>query len=215
MYLQNKYTRWYYQIISRAQLRKVSNSIYYEYHHIIPKSLNGSNSVENLVHLTAREHFICHWLLTKMVSGIPLQKMTYAFRAMLNLNPNNLRYTNSLAYEKNRIDCAKLSSESRKGILVGEKNYNFGKRWSDEQKTKMSNFRKGKCFRSNFKYSDESKEKMKHSANSRWTIEEREKQSNRRLSNMFAFTCPHCGKIGKGKSNYLRWHGDNCKKKDL
>jgi hypothetical protein len=58
MYLQNKYTRWYYQIISQAQLRKVSNSIYYEYHHIIPKSLNGSNSVENLVHLTAREHFI-------------------------------------------------------------------------------------------------------------------------------------------------------------
>lgn len=38
---------------------------------------------------------------------------------------------------------------------------------------------------------------------------------NRRLSNMFAFTCPHCSKIGKGKSNYLRWHGDNCKKKDL
>jgi len=23
--------------------------------------------------------------------------------------------------------------------------------------------------------------------------------------------CEHCGKSGKGKSNYQRWHGDNCK----
>ena len=23
--------------------------------------------------------------------------------------------------------------------------------------------------------------------------------------------CPHCHKTGKGSSNYLRWHGDNCK----
>ena len=32
---------------------------YYEKHHIQPKSLGGSNKKENLVRLTAREHFIC------------------------------------------------------------------------------------------------------------------------------------------------------------
>lgn len=42
------------------------SSNYYENHHIIPRSLNGSNSSENLVLLTAREHFICHWLLVKI-----------------------------------------------------------------------------------------------------------------------------------------------------
>jgi HNH endonuclease len=27
------------------------------------------------------------------------------------------------------------------------------------------------------------------------------------------WTCPHCDKSGKGKSNYKNYHGDNCKKK--
>ena len=26
-----------------------------------------------------------------------------------------------------------------------------------------------------------------------------------------AWKCPHCGKEGVGSSNYIRWHGDNCK----
>jgi hypothetical protein len=25
------------------------------------------------------------------------------------------------------------------------------------------------------------------------------------------WTCPHCGKIGKGRGNYTRFHGDSCK----
>lgn len=25
------------------------------------------------------------------------------------------------------------------------------------------------------------------------------------------WTCPHCGKTGKGKGNYNNWHGDNCR----
>lgn len=28
-----------------------------------------------------------------------------------------------------------------------------------------------------------------------------------------SITCEHCGKIMLGKSNYVRWHGDNCKQK--
>ena len=27
------------------------------------------------------------------------------------------------------------------------------------------------------------------------------------------WTCEHCGKEGVGSSNYVRWHGDNCKHK--
>lgn len=27
------------------------------------------------------------------------------------------------------------------------------------------------------------------------------------------WTCPHCGKSGKGTGQYSRWHGDNCKRK--
>ena len=57
LFTANKYTRWYYDIIDRAKTRILSANNYYEKHHIIPKSLGGSNSADNLVNLSAREHF--------------------------------------------------------------------------------------------------------------------------------------------------------------
>jgi len=51
----------------------------YEIHHIIPKSLGGSDNKENLVLLTAREHYIAHWLLYKSLSRKDKAKMAYAF----------------------------------------------------------------------------------------------------------------------------------------
>ena len=208
IFINNKYTAWYNNIISSAKLR--TNYGYTERHHIIPKSLGGDNSEDNLVDLTAREHFVCHWLLTKMVSGISRQKMCYALHAMGHLLSGN-RYINSRAFESNKIECANLRRIARKGILVGEKNYNYGKRWTEEQRAKMSEFRTGKCFRPEFKYSEESKDKMRESANKRWTKEERAKFSAKKIATMFVFTCPHCNKTGRGKTNFNRWHGDNCK----
>lgn len=210
MYLDNKYTIWYYNIINRSRTRTLDSDIYTEKHHIIPKSLGGSNSSCNLAILTAREHFVCHWLLTKMVNGIAKQKMSYALHAMLNLNLDK-RYKNSLAYERNKLETSKLKSLARKGKLLGEKNYNFGKKWSDEQRKKMSEFRKGKCFHSDFKHSNESKIKMSEASIKRWTKEERDKFSKKKVETMYKFICPHCGKEGKGKTNYLRWHGNNCR----
>ena len=40
--------------------------VYSEIHHIIPRSFGGSDNPNNLVRLTAREHFIVHFLLYKM-----------------------------------------------------------------------------------------------------------------------------------------------------
>jgi hypothetical protein len=58
------YQRIYDQIIDRAKQRELGG--YKESHHILPKCLGGSNSKENLVELTAREHFICHWILYRI-----------------------------------------------------------------------------------------------------------------------------------------------------
>lgn len=83
MFLDNKYTRIYYQIVTRAQHRTLDG--YKEKHHIIPKSFGGSNTKENLVELTAREHFICHWLLVKMmINGVHRGKMSYALWMLSN-----------------------------------------------------------------------------------------------------------------------------------
>jgi len=84
MYLHNKYCSWYYNIIQKAQSR-ISIPGIVEKHHILPKSLGGTNDVSNLVSLTPREHYICHLLLTRMVEGKAKQKMVYALWAIMNL----------------------------------------------------------------------------------------------------------------------------------
>ena len=52
------------QIIERAKTRKLQG--YKERHHIIPKCLGGTDDTDNLVDLTAREHFIIHKLLCEI-----------------------------------------------------------------------------------------------------------------------------------------------------
>jgi len=54
----------YNQIIERASNRNLTG--YSEKHHIIPKCMGGPDSPENLIELTAREHFICHRLLCEI-----------------------------------------------------------------------------------------------------------------------------------------------------
>lgn len=77
----NKYQRWHNQIIERAAMRK-SLACYCETHHIEPRSLNGDDRASNLVELTYREHFLVHWLLTKINFGGRLRKMQRAMLAM-------------------------------------------------------------------------------------------------------------------------------------
>ena len=54
-------------ILSKKFLGRNKNNseIYYENHHIVPKWLGGDNSKNNLVLLTAREHYVAHLLLWK------------------------------------------------------------------------------------------------------------------------------------------------------
>lgn len=73
IFLNNKYTKWYFNIIesvkckNRIKLRKSDISyVYYENHHIVPKSLGGSDIKTNLVLLTLKEHYIVHLLLCNM-----------------------------------------------------------------------------------------------------------------------------------------------------
>jgi hypothetical protein len=60
---------------------------YVEAHHILPKSFNlgGRLDRDNLVYLSAREHFICHHLLMKMFTNPEFNtKMGYALWLMVN-----------------------------------------------------------------------------------------------------------------------------------
>ena len=113
LFIDNKYTKWYYNIISTAQSRNLLDDIYIERHHIIPKSLGGNNNQTNLIRLTAREHFICHLLLTKMTVGPDQIKMKFAFVSMSRSSKNQKRYINNRLFEMYKKD-RKHSNESKR-----------------------------------------------------------------------------------------------------
>ena len=111
-----KYTRWYISIVenarTRASSRKEAKSLfgYTEEHHILPKSfgLGGVKDRENFSYLTAREHFVCHWLLSKMfTNGNFYEKMVHALAQMAYVNTSTqeryLTKITSRVFEKNRL----------------------------------------------------------------------------------------------------------------
>lgn len=74
---------------------KKSLPFYTESHHIIPRCFGGSDSDNNLVLLTGREHFIAHALLLKIRKHSI--KLAMAFNRMSNSGGYN--YGNSRVYE--------------------------------------------------------------------------------------------------------------------
>lgn len=117
----NKYEKWYYSITDRAKLRQYDGS-YKEFHHIVPRCLGGTEEPSNFAHLTAREHFICHWLLVKMYpTGQEHWKLLNALRMMRSETPSQTRYDTKITarvYENLKEKYSKLSSER----VSGEKN---------------------------------------------------------------------------------------------
>jgi hypothetical protein len=83
-------------LIERGKNRKLDG--YVEKHHIIPKCMNGTNEPNNLVELTAREHFLVHWLLHEMYPEN--SDLRYAFWSMCRNSDNQQRYKpSSRVYE--------------------------------------------------------------------------------------------------------------------
>lgn len=119
MYL--KYFKIYDNLIERARSRKLIG--YTESHHIIPKCLGGSNLSENLVNLTAREHFIAHRLLCRMYSHNGL-KFALVMMTMSNLRQQRTFKITSRTYE----EIKKLNSIASSKRSLGKNKHNVGKK---------------------------------------------------------------------------------------
>lgn len=144
--INNKYYNWYVNICQRAQTqnRQKGNDVYYERHHILPKSfkLGGEQDKMNLVHLTAREHYVAHILLSKFTVGDYRKKMVYALWYLSNRNihtPTSRLYESTkrryIENTKSRVD----SEETRrKKAHPGELNGMHGRTHSDTVKQKLS-----------------------------------------------------------------------------
>ena len=127
----NIYKERYKKFILSRYDRIIPDGIYTEKHHILPKSLGGSDDSSNIIILTAREHFIAHWLLWKAYGG----KMIYAFNMM---NKNN-EIKSSRVYSSLREDFAAEHSKNMRGVNSRENHPLWGKNHSQETKDKISN----------------------------------------------------------------------------
>lgn len=135
--INNKYKVWHDNIIARGKNRVLTG--YQEKHHIIPKSLGGSDSKDNLVALTLREHFIVHILLCKFTINKSRIKMLNALHAMMFFTTKKRKVkTSSRIVESLRTEYLKnnpvFDPEVRRKIGLGNK----GKIVSAEGRRNMS-----------------------------------------------------------------------------
>ncbi len=148
--LDNKYKKWYDSIVQRAKNRQLDQLVYKERHHVIPRSIGGNNSKENIVNLTAREHFVCHWLLVKMTKGEVRYKLIYALRMMKATPPGQQRYNNAFTsrvyefYKKEFIEAHikrvtgwKYTEEQKQKMSIAQKK-SYQETWTEEMKAKRN-----------------------------------------------------------------------------
>lgn len=225
------YQRIYNQIVEKAKLEtedridRKKRGEYFEGHHIIPKCLGGQGNSkqyrhENIVVLTAREHFLCHWLLHEIYPEN--KELIFAFNMLCNFK--NYKINNSRVFDYIKNEASKQTSK----MLSGRISPNKGKK-HPEQSKRMSGdknpmFGKGYLFskeKSPFfgkKQSQETIEKKASKIRGRQSPKKgklygKQKNPMKNKGPQPTVECPICKKIG-GVSLMKRYHFNNCKNKN-
>ena len=121
--------------------------MYLETHHIVPKSfgIGGEKDKENLVQLTAKEHYIVHCLLPKFINNTQFKKkMEYALWYMSTKNtgytPSSGSYTRAREIVVKNINLRNDSELTRaKKSNAGSRNGMYGKTHTIETKKIIGN----------------------------------------------------------------------------
>jgi len=172
------YQNIYVSLIQRAKTRGLIEG-YKESHHIKPKCMGGSDDSDNLVDLTAREHFIAHLLLAKIHNNSKL------WVSVLMMKGKKQRYINGRLYEmaKKQRSLHMKGNQHAKGAVIpqstkdaiAESNRNRvftdvmrekctfkGRKHTEEHKSHMSQILTNRIF------SEETKKKMSESQKKRF-----------------------------------------------
>lgn len=230
------YKKLYDSLIESAKQHPKSD-IYKELHHIIPLCMGGCDSYNNLIKLTARQHYLAHWLLYKIYKTT---KLAHAWYGMSRISKGQSdRKLNSHLFERAKIARSKVMSETSRGT----NNHFYGKRHSAESNAKNASAHLGKIA------SDVTKEKMSKTRSGVLKSEDHKAKIGRKglimLKNSITNvcvrvpsedivlydidiwkspyvlrdkkygSCPHCKKEGELSSTFKRWHFDNCKNRSI
>ena len=144
------YEKIYYQLIEKRQNEILTKNICYcEKHHIMPTSFGGSNNVNNIVCLTAREHYIAHLLLMKISEykyGKDSNQYLKMVKAVLYFGTCNTNKKlvnrkvlsfNSRIYENIRNEFSQIQKKIMKEKFIGNKNPMYGRKRTIEEKAKI------------------------------------------------------------------------------
>lgn len=140
------YSKVYNQIIDRAKGRNLQE--YTEKHHIVPRSLGGSDDKSNLVRLTPREHLIAHMLLVQIYKGTrAYYSMVQALIFMCSsgsMTQGELK--SSTHYEKLRVEVSEITRQRNLDRVKSGLNPFAGEKGSKLAKEKAQKaISEGKC----------------------------------------------------------------------
>lgn len=227
------YLKIYQSLINDAKENPKADN-YKEIHHIVPKCMGGDDSSENLVKLTARQHYLAHWLLYKIYKT---SNLVHAWHAMSIVGVGqDERKINSRLFEYCKKERRKILSAK----YSGKGNNFYGKTHTEETKKKISNIHHGKVYKTDQQIkkwvedvakqpkSEEHKKKIgrkglvilqhihtKEIVRVPSTDEKtlsKEWVNPRKLKPETKHKCKHCDMITTS-SNIKRWHNDKCKRK--
>ena len=227
------YKRIYDNLIETRKDRVATKDMYTETHHIVPSSMGGTNVSENVIRLTAREHFLAHWLLWRIYRN---REMSLAFFGMCKWkSKNHKRYIpSSRVYAEGKEALQFYNKETWKNLSDNEKflkqsNASHGA-WDKMGKEERA---RRASITSNEGWNRQSSEERNIRAKKAWATR-RENGSHHRKKGIVIseqgrknisegqkhakrppckeYVCSECGKVGIG-SGMFRWHFDNCKKK--
>lgn len=225
------YLSIYDSLISKRKAVPLSKEVYGEEHHIIPKCMGGSDEKENIVRLTAREHYLAHALLFKHYRTTAL---SHAWHSMLRRGKGQERVFTSAQYDLARKARAKKLSEEMKG----EGNHFYGKHHTPETRLLLSQQRTSKELTAEEKEAwvlrigarnpktEEHKKKIGRKGltmmqnvitleivrGKREDYDESLWVNPRKLKPEGKHKCDYC-EVVTTKGNLKRWHNEKCKKK--
>jgi len=186
-----KYLTWYENLVAKAKARPSLDG-YVERHHVIPVCFGGNNNAENIVTLTAREHYIAHLLLWKMsMDKKSHNKMTMALHVMVNGSGHKKQDRSYLVpsriYEANRKEYVQVISE----IMSGPNNKWRGRKHTTKSLEKMREWQRDPVVKQQQRervtgennpmygktHSEEMKEQISKSVAASWTEEMKTEKS--------------------------------------
>ena len=128
------YKRIYNQFIADRRAKEHTLTGYTEKHHIVPRSLGGDNSKENLIRLTAEDHLHAHLLLAKIYGG----SQWGGVWALIKLKGND-RCISNIFKNKKYIEISRKESalskrkDSDSCIISTAKKFSFYSDWHNEE----------------------------------------------------------------------------------